>query len=335
MTHPPLPTPTLTPTPIVVLGEALIDCIPLSEALTNDAALAGTFKPHLGGSPYNVARAIAKQGGKVWFLNPLSTDCFGQQLAQQHAEEGVRTGLARNSLPTSLAMVSFVEGQPSYQFYREGVADRAFSSEDAFSFLSQFPKPGILHTGSLALIPPESEKTLVIIHAAKKLGWTISVDVNVRIRLARNIEEYLAALIGFIQLTDWLKASDEDLQYIMKADSLLGLIDGEVLSLGQAPAIAQRLQRVGVQKIALTFGEQGAYLQCRDDAVQGAAPKIELADTVGAGDTFWGTCLRLWSENVVHSSQTVLQTAMRAAAINCTFAGCNPPSLAVLDAARK
>lgn len=317
--------------PIVVLGEALMDCIAIAAPAAQPPALAGAFKPHLGGSPYNVARAIAKQQGDVWFLNPLSTDDFGQQLAQQHAQEGVNAGLPRNPHPTSLAMVSFVDGQPSYQFYREGVADRAFGCEDALAFLAQFPKAGVLHTGSLALVPPEAEKTLAIVHAAKSLGWTISIDVNVRVRLAKNLDEYRSTLHSFMRLADWLKASDEDLEFIVQGNDFLQASLNEPLQLHHAAHLAQQLRAIGVQRVALTFGGHGAYLQCADQTAQAPAPKVAVIDTVGAGDTFWGTCLRLWTQAPQASAAQVLSTAMRAAAINCTFAGCNPPNLAALD----
>ena len=326
-----------TPTPIVVLGEALMDCIANASHASTDGLLENSFTPHLGGSPYNVARAIAKQAGEVWFLNPLSTDDFGQQLAKMHAAEGVHSGLAHNALPTSLAMVSFIQGQPSYQFYREGVADRAFTAADALAFLDQFPSPGVLHTGSLALVPPESEKTLAIVQAAKKRGWIISVDVNVRVRLARDLAEYRATLLSFIGLADWLKASDEDLEHIIQNDTWLEKPSNAPLELKHAAQLAQQLHDAGVQRIALTFGEHGAFLRCGELSAQATAPQVTVVDTVGAGDTFWGTCLRLWTQEsrlaaVAAAPPTqVLATAMHAAALNCTLAGCNPPSLTTLN----
>lgn len=315
--------------PIVILGEALIDCI----ALEKDSDHSGAFMPHLGGSPYNVARAVAKQHGAVWFLNPLSNDEFGVQLSRQHAQDGVNPGLDGNALPTSLAMVSFVSGQPSYQFYREGVADRAFSSDEALHFLKQFPRPGILHTGSLALVPPEADKTLSIVQAAKALGWTISVDINVRMRLAKDLAQYRASLWDFIKVADWLKASDEDLTHLLVGDACAPSFHAKTLTLENASTVAEIFCALGAQKIALTFGGQGAFLQCDADVARGKAPVVVVVDTVGAGDTFWGTCLRLWSQNPDMASSTVLNTAMHAAAINCTFAGCHPPNLTALDEA--
>jgi fructokinase len=303
-------------TPIVIFGEVLMDCIVQPDH---------SFIPYEGGSPYNVARAIALQGGAVTFANPISTDELGTRLKSTLLADGVSLGMAQNNLPTSLAMVSFVDGQPSYQFYREGVTDRAFTAEQALTYLTGFAKAGILHTGSLALVPPEAEKTLAIIQAAKQLGWTISMDINLRPRLARDITEYRQTLLGAIRHADWLKASDEDLQTMLIDGVTIGGMTATDVDFANAPRIATALEKTGCSRIALTFGSEGALLQVGKRCVQAPAPKVTVADTVGCGDTFWGTCLLAWAQGEVNI-ETTLHRALRTAAINATRAGCKPPT---------
>jgi fructokinase len=308
-------------TPIVILGEALMDCITQPD---------GSFIPHAGGSPYNVARAIALQGGEVTFATPMSNDDLGEKLQTLLREDGVRLGMPSNHLPTSLAMVSFLNGQPNYQFYRDGVADRAYSVEQALTFLDAYAIPGILHTGSLALVPPEAGKTLVIVKAAKQRGWTISCDINLRPRLARNMDEYRATILECMAVSDWLKASDEDLITLLgsTAGGLGGLAVSDV-AFENAPRIGHAITALGCQRIALTFGAQGAMLRQAHSSAQGAAPKVTVVDTVGAGDTFWGSCVLAWARGEA-DVQLTLNRALKAAAINCTRAGCNPPRAAQL-----
>jgi hypothetical protein len=69
-------------TNVMVLGEALMDCVAQPD---------GRLLPLLGGSPYNMARAAARRGASVAYLNPLSTDRFGEQLGALLREDGVRT----------------------------------------------------------------------------------------------------------------------------------------------------------------------------------------------------------------------------------------------------
>jgi fructokinase len=298
---------------IWVLGESLMDCIAQPD---------GTLKPLMGGSPYNLARAAALRGATVGYLNPLSTDSFGDQLAAQLQRDGVTMLSPRSRLPTSLAVVQITDGQPSYGFYREGVADRDYTVDGVVAQLKA-TTPGVLHTGSLALVPPECDKILAIIQQAKALGWTISVDVNLRPRLAADLAQYVQAVLAVAAQADWIKASDEDLV-------ALGL---GVESLSKAASAAPYFSQHGASRVALTFGADGAYLQVGAKSAARPVPQINVVDTVGAGDTFWGNCLADWvaqSHNAEARVDDTLQKAMLAAAINCTRAGCQPPTQAEL-----
>ena len=159
---------------ILVLGEALMDCVAQPD---------GSLRPFMGGSPFNMARAAALRGGAVSFLNPLSTDQFGLQMRAQLEHDGVQLSSSASRLPTSLAVVQITNGQPSYGFYREGIADRDYTPAQILAQLAG-SEPGVLHTGSLLLVPPEHDKVLAVLRGAKALGWTVSVDVNLRPKLA-------------------------------------------------------------------------------------------------------------------------------------------------------
>ena len=296
-------------TPIYVLGEALMDCVATPD---------GMLRPHVGGSPFNLARAAALRGASVYFLNRFSQDTFGEQMQAQLARDGVQTVLGSSRLPTSLAVVQVKDGQPSYGFYREGIADRDYSADEVLQALAQ-QTPGVLHTGSLMLVPPEHHKLLAVLQGAKAQGWTVSVDVNLRPKLAADLGAYVAAVQQVAALADWIKASDEDLE-------LLGFGHATV---GTAADMARSFSAQGTSRIALTFGSDGAWLSVDGNAAQDKAPVVRVVDTVGAGDTFWGNCLADWTlqpEGAAARVQGTLKNAMRAAAINCTRAGCQPPT---------
>jgi fructokinase len=155
------------------------------------------------------------------------------------------------------------------------------------------------------------------------MGWTISIDVNLRPKLASDLAHYVAAVKSIVPLADWLKASDEDLE-------LLGFFKPKR---SQGTAIAQHFISLGISRVALTFGSDGAWLQVNGKFAEQDVPKVTVVDTVGAGDTFWGNCLGDWvlqPENAASRVQTTLYQAMQAAAINCTRPGCQPPKYAEL-----
>jgi len=305
----------MTP-PIFVLGEALMDCIAQPD---------GQLRPLMGGSPFNLARAAARQSARVAYLNPLSKDLFGQGMVRQLQQDGVALPGGTSALPTSLAVVQVQNGQPSYGFYREGIADRDYTVEGIVNLLRQQPVPGIFHTGSLLLIPPEHHKVVAILQAARALGWTVSVDVNLRPQVAGDLLPYVSALREVIGLTDWLKASDEDLK-------TMGF---ESVSLEQSPQLVRALRAEGPQanlsRVALTFGGDGAHLDVEGQAHSLPVPHVNVVDTVGAGDTFWGHTLADWACQPGGAAARVADTlalSMKAAAINCTRQGCQPPTRA-------
>lgn len=302
------------PAPLWVLGESLMDCVAQPD---------GSLQPLRGGSPYNLACAAALLGAPVGWLTPFSQDVFGQSLRQHLHTIGAHALLPASAKPTSLAVVHLHAGQPSYGFYREAVADRDYTAEQVLQRLES-QSPGVLHTGSLMAMPPEHTKVMLIVRHARALGWTISVDVNLRPRLAADLASYLHAVRQVAAQAHWLKASDEDL-------ALLGFAHP---SLAQAPTLAQHWRDQGCERVALTFGAQGAFLHIGNTGISAPAAPVEVADTVGAGDTFWGSCLADWlrwgpheaSAAEQHMART-LARALRAAALNCSRTGCQPPTL--------
>ena len=303
-----------------VLGEALMDCVAQPD---------GRLQPLLGGSPFNLARAVALQGVDVGYLSPLSSDVFGQQLSAALAASGAQALSPVSRKPTSLAVVNLQDGQPRYGFYRDGVADRDYNADDIVRLLKQHT-PGVLHTGSLMAMPPEHHKVMHVIQFAKALGWTISIDVNLRTRVAYDLPAYLQAVNQMAAMADWLKASDEDMQ-------LLGWTD---VHWDNSDALAAQWQAMGCKRVALTFGAQGASLHIAALPAQPSvhaklsAPQVQVVDTVGAGDTFWGSCLADWvlhdtlghDDVAIARREKTLQRALKAAAINCERVGCQPPA---------
>ena len=308
-----------------VLGEALMDCF---------AEPDGRLLPRMGGSPFNLARAAALQGRAVRWMTPFSTDAFGQVLRRQAEADGIAPGGRGSAWPTALAVVSFEGDSARYGFYREGIADRDWSPASVLAALADQP-PGVLHTGSLMLVPPQHEATLAVMDALAERGWTISLDINLRPRLAADLEAYRRAVRAALARAHWVKASDEDLAVLMDLRALP--------SLQEAPALWQRVRQPSHQRGALTFGARGAWLSVGDRGAALPAAATQVVDTVGAGDTFWGTCLADWLADWLEDARhapgaaaqrvdATLRRALRAAALNCARAGCQPPTRAELDA---
>jgi len=300
---------------IAVFGEALIDLI-----VGDD----GAYRPHLGGSPYNVAIGLARQGVDVSYLSSLSDDNFGDQLLGSLLKEGVQVPLNRRSLwPSSLALVTIDEQhQPDYRLYREGIADKDTSFEEIVGNLPENLR--IFHTGSLAITPSQLPKVRRVFDLMREQGVLISIDINIRIRASVDREKYIDGVRSLLPMADIVKASDEDLLELE--------LDADVR------ASAEIVSRdMGNGLLVLTEGNGGAVVYSGQGVVTRPAYRVsKVIDTVGAGDTFHSAFLAYLIRQWQGSTPTIsvdlevlgqaLNYACAAAAINVSRAGCSPPS---------
>jgi fructokinase len=259
-------------------------------------------------------------------LNPLSEDRFGLLLRNALGDAGVKHLGAVSAKPTSLALVSANEqGQPSYSFYREAVADRDLTPV-ALTAAIDASITGF-HTGGLALVPPDHEVVLAGLRHARELGVLRTVDVNLRPQVANSmgvsLARYRDAVFAVIKEADIVKVSDEDLRH-------LGITS-------QPQAAARELLAFGCHLVVLTLGASGAWVLNRNQALFKAAERVNVVDTVGAGDCFFaGFVAALLRASAVESVLTetpvagllerALTHATRCAAINISRQGCQPPT---------
>lgn len=306
---------------IAVLGEALIDLITRPD---------GAYQPHLGGSPYNVAIGLARQGMDVTYLSPLSDDHFGSLLYDSLINESVRLPeQARSTWPTSLAMVTVAEsGQASYRLYREGIADKDITAEDILANLPE--NLNLFHTGSLAITPSQLPKIKSVFTHLREKGILLSIDINIRLGASQDTAAYLTGVRSLLPYADIVKASDEDIDALkINSDTLV--------------SAEQLFNEMQGGLLLLTRGTGGAVLFSNEHRVKiPGYPVATIADTVGAGDTFHGAFLSSmeqagllakpmqdWSLDILKVS---VDYACAAATINVSRVGCNPPTVAEVKA---
>jgi fructokinase len=305
---------------VATAGEALIDLISNSD---------GRLQPCLGGAVYNLTRALARQGVETLYLNPLSKDRFGRQLAAGLLDDGVHLAAPDPVLQvTSLAVVGVdANGHPDYSFYREGVADRATSAAQLTAACAQAPELSLVCTGALALSPDDADTYLPWLASQRQAGRTVVIDANLRPSVMPNLELYRRHVLTALQFADVIKASDEDL---------------ECLDLPGTDATAHAthlLQHSRAHFLALTRGGEGATLITRHGQMFHAreTAALDVVDTVGAGDCFLaglvvamleqGTAADWGSSEVPQAQANVLLSNAIASASLCVMRrGCVPPT---------
>lgn len=301
---------------VVTYGEALVDLI---------EQLDGRFAAVLGGSVCNFALAMARQAMPVTYLNPLSSDSFGQRFARHLLAAEIRLACTERSvLPTSLAVVTLdADKVPSYVFHRAAVADRDIVPDRACALLP--PAPCLFHTGGLALVPDDIDATLRIATAAVERGALLSIDANLRPLAVPDLDHYAAGVRRALAVAHLIKVSEEDLLYLALNET--------------DPIVAARtlFNGTSAQLIALTLGERGAVLLSRQTSVQLPIPSgVTVVDTVGAGDCFQAglvaslhqagaLSLAALAELDAGAMEAALRYAIATASINVMREGCNPP----------
>lgn len=302
---------------ILCCGEALIDMIPVQDG-TGDPA----FSARPGGSVFNTAIGLGRLGAKVGFLSGLSHDLFGKQLLRNLAESNVNTDLVmRSDRPTTLAFVELNNGQASYSFYDENTAGRMMYPNE----LPPLPDAvTALYFGGISLISEPCADFYAALIAREHEQRTIMVDCNIRADFIRDTKVYMNRLMQIIPQADIVKVSDDDLNWVFP----------DAVSLTDK---ALRLHKMGVGIVILTRGQNGATAFFGvDQSVNVPAKKVEVVDTIGAGDTFnSGLLASLAQQDRLTKSAlreitkeqitNALEYAVKVAALTVSRKGANPP----------
>lgn len=310
---------------IAIGGENLIDTVQTQRPNGEIAQ-----KHNLGGSPYNVAVALARQGISPHYLTPISTDGFGQQLVDHLLAQGGVVAGERRPERTTQAIVTLENGIPNYVFHRDNTAERAVS---AAGLDAAMPKAVThFHAGSLAFAGgDDADVWEAAFHKAHQNGASTSLDPNVRTSLIDDLPVYRARFKRLLQSATIIKLSDEDLATLYP-------------DLSERDAIDTLRSQTSARLVALTKGPDGAECWTQTRHIKIANPDVpNLIDSIGAGDTFMATVLASLAKVGLLSDQglshlttnqlsALLTRAVQAACLNCAKEGCDPPTSAAIDA---
>jgi fructokinase len=300
---------------VVVTGEALIDLV-----LAQDGSLDG----HPGGGPYNVARTIGRLEQPVAYLGRVSTDGFGRRLLLELEADGVDlASIVATDAPTTLALAELDDaGAARYEFYDIGTSAPGLTLEAASAAFPE--RVGTFYLGTLGLVFEPMATTLEALVARMDDDTLVALDPNCRPTVIDDPAAFRGRLSRLLTRTDVVKASEEDLAWIDP---------------GADPVTAARALLAQDRAVAIvTLGGDGALVITAGEALEVCAPKVEVVDTIGAGDAFMGAFLAHWrgrglGRSDLHLLDELEQAATfacRVAAITCSRAGADPPRLAEL-----
>jgi fructokinase len=287
---------------IWVCGEVLIDILPSG--------------PVVGGGPANTAKALARLGHDVHFIDGISSDAYGVSAKAELLADGVNLDLAlASNKPTCTATVSLdAAGGASYEFLIDGTATFDFNSSwlpDPYRY-----QPQVLHIGTLV--------TVIEPGASALYDWAMQVaelapivfDPNIRPSVQPDRDLYEAAVEKWAALSAVIKVSDDDLAWLFPGQSI--------------DDVANRWISDGVFLVVVTQGANGLMGYTSDGRVEVPGVKVDVVDTVGAGDTVGAIVVEaMLAHGLVELRgdilRSVLARAAAAAAITCSRKGAQPP----------
>jgi fructokinase len=304
------------PARALVIGEALIDVVERDGRVTGE---------HVGGSPLNVAVGLARLGRGVDFLTHIGSDPRGSRIVDYLKESDVQLvsgSQTADRTPTALATLD-----------ANGSAQYVFDIDWQLSGTPEVAPPLVAHAGSIAtVLEPGCRATAALLDAYHPSA-TITFDPNVRPALIEDGDIARGRIDRWIERCDVVKASDEDMRWYEPNRS--------------PEQIATTWLGLGPSIVAVTMGEAGAFAMCAAGTVRVPALRVNVVDTVGAGDAFMsGLIDGLWSLGLLGAERRpdlarigvdaltqVLQTAALSSALTVSRAGADLPDRATRDAA--
>jgi fructokinase len=276
----------------------------------------------------------------VQLATRVGRDRFGQVLQTHLSGSGVV--LTEGSVvdaPTSTAIAHLDgRGAATYEF------DISWVLPPAALEPARTGATGHLHTGSIAAtLAPGADQVLAAIEAARGRA-TVSYDPNLRPALLGSPEDERPRVERLVSLSDVVKASQEDLEWLYPGQDI--------------HEVAVRWVRSGASLVVLTLGAGGAQAWWRQGRHELPATPVEVTDTVGAGDAFMaglisgllragllgggagepdGPLPRTRLRSATATTQLhqdlvrALDLASRAAAFTCTRQGADPPTRAEIS----
>lgn len=302
---------------VLAVGEALVDVVHRADGSVDELP---------GGSLANVALTLGRLGRDARLVTWIGTDERGETLRGWLEESGVRLSPGSTGAPsTSVATAHLdAEGAATYEFDLEWQVP---------------PGTGVsagtlaVHTGSIAaVLEPGASAVRELVAAARRTA-TVTYDPNARPALMGDPADARERIEAVVALADVVKVSDEDLAWLAP--------DGDPVE------VARGWLALGPALVVVTLGGAGAVALTPGGEQRVSAPRVDVVDTVGAGDSFMGALVDgLWEAGLLGAARRdalraidaptlarLLERCAAVAAITVSRAGANPPRRAELSPA--
>lgn len=247
--------------PIVLsLGELLWDMLPTGK--------------RAGGAPVNFVYHAAMNGAEGYAISAVGQDPLGDELVKAIEQSGVKSIIQRNAWPTSTVEVSLKSGIPEYTIVKGVAWDHLLLTRELIDLVE---KSDAICFGTLALRSPETHDTIIELLKHARPDALKFFDIN--LRGDHYSKELIQELLGYATV---FKLNDAELLLLRDMFNIRGASDDE--------ACRWFITTFNLDYVVLTGGATFSTIIARSGETSTlATPRVEVTDTVGAGDSFSGT----------------------------------------------
>ena len=281
--------------PIVIgIGEYLWDLLPTGKKA--------------GGAPVNFAYHASQHGTEGWAISAVGKDELGDELLAVAEAHKINMEVSRVDYPTGTVKVTLCNGQPNYEIC-EGVAwDRIPLTEESINLAK---RAKAISFGTLAQRDEVSRATTIsLVQSAPKDALKV-YDINLRQHFwSKELIE------SSLEMANVFKINDEELE------TLKPVFDIEEMDTDQA--CRYFMKKFSLNMLVLTAGDKFSSIYYGNEKSTIETPKVEVVDTVGAGDAFSGSLIGslLMGKSIAEAHKEAVETA----AYVCTQAGAWTPA---------
>ena len=274
---------------IIGIGELLWDVLPTGKKA--------------GGAPVNFAYHAARFGGEAYAISAVGNDPLGTEIIEEIDRIGIGYVIERVDYPTGTVIVELRDGIPNYTII-EGVAWDHIPLTEEMKQLAE--RADAVCFGTLAQRSEESRITIqrLLSHVPEEALRVY--DINLR-------QHYYTRelIVASLRHCNVFKINDEELEL------LRGLFDLESDTMHD---FCRRFVKLyNLRYLILTAGANYSAVFTIDEESFIDTPRVEVVDTVGAGDSFTGAFIA--SILTGHPLAEAHRIAVDHAAYVCTQAG--------------
>lgn len=280
---------------VIGIGELLFDIFPSGKKL--------------GGAPVNFAYHVAQLGVESLAVSAVGRDSLGDEIMEILAENGVQSRVARVDAPTGTVQVTLDErGVPNFEICRDVAWDNIPLSEELLMLAANCRA---LCFGTLAQRSELSRRTIQQLLDAIPATSNALVVYDINLRQQFYSKEIIEQSL---EKSNVLKINDDEFRIVAP---ILGFSPADF-----EQGCRQLLERYNLKMVVLTCGEKGSWIYTPEECSYMDTPKVEVVDTVGAGDSFTAAlCASLLKGATLREAH---QKAVEISAFVCTRAGAMP-----------